>query len=181
MQRRKRKGSLLKEKKMKSLRFMRFIVLMSLSTVVFAQSDAQKSFDRLKTLAGSWVGTVDGKPMEISLRVTSMGSALIHEMTVGGRPDDPITMFHVDGDRLLMTHYCDAGNQPRFVGKMAPSGKTVEFEFLDVTNFNSASYGRMQHVALTMLDPNHHTEDWTFMVQGGKPPIVAHMDLQRTK
>jgi len=39
---------------MKSLRFMLSVVLMSLSTVAFAQSDAQKSFDKIKTLAGSW-------------------------------------------------------------------------------------------------------------------------------
>ena len=45
---------------MKSLRFMLPVVLMSLGTVVFAQSDAQKSFDQLKTLAGSWEGVVAG-------------------------------------------------------------------------------------------------------------------------
>ena len=66
---------------MKSLRFMLSVVLISLSTVAFAQSDAQKSFDKLKTLAGSWEATLDGKPMHVSLRVTSMGNALMHEMT----------------------------------------------------------------------------------------------------
>ena len=165
---------------MKSLRFMLSVVLMSLSTVAFAQSDAQKSFDKLKTLAGSWEGTFEGKPMQVSLRVTSTGNALMHEMTQGG-PDDPITMFYVDGDRLLLTHYCDAGNRPRMAGKMTPDGKTVEFDFLDVANFSSTQYGHMQHAVFTTLDPNHHTEDWTFMLQGGKPPVTAHLDLQRTK
>ena len=47
---------------MKSLRFMLSVVLMSLSTVAFAQSDAQKSFDQLKTLAGSWEGHVTTVP-----------------------------------------------------------------------------------------------------------------------
>ena len=31
----------------------------------------------------------------------------------------------------------------------------------------------------TMLDANHHTEDWTFPQQGKL--INAHLDLQRTK
>src|SRR5207253_2602685 len=56
---------------MKFHRFMLFVVLMSLSTAAFAQSEAQKpiapkseaqkSFDTLKTLAGEWEGqlTVD--------------------------------------------------------------------------------------------------------------------------
>src|SRR6267143_7172613 len=117
---------------MKSLRFTLSVVLMSLCTVAFAQSDAQKSFDKLKTLAGSWEGHVttvppqgdiEGKLMQVSLRVTSMGNALMHEMTGAGRPDDPITMFYVDGDRLLLTHYCDAGNRSRMAGKMTTDGK----------------------------------------------------------
>src|ERR1700733_11472335 len=105
---------------MKSLRFLLSAVLMGLSSLAFAQSDAQKSFNQLKSLAGSWEGTVDGKPMHLSLRVTSMGNALVHEMTIAGRPDDPITMLYIDGDRLLLTHYCDAGNRARMAATMTP-------------------------------------------------------------
>jgi hypothetical protein len=107
-----------------------------------------------------------------------MGNALVHEMTGAGRPDDPITMLYLDGDRLLLTHYCDAGNRPRMVGKMSPDGKTVEFEFLDVAG--STQYGHMHHAVFTVIDANHHTEDWTYMMPGDKP-VHAHFDLQRTK
>jgi hypothetical protein len=165
--------------KMKPLRFLLSAALIGLSTLAFAQSDAQKSFAQLKSLAGSWEGTVDGKPIQLSLRVTSMGNALIHEMKMAGRPDDPITMLYVDGDRLLLTHYCDAGNRPRMAATMTPDGKTVDFHFLDVANFNSKQGGYMQHAVFTTLDANHHTEDWTFLMQG--KPINAHLDLQRTK
>jgi hypothetical protein len=164
---------------MKPLRSLLSAALIGLSTLAFAQSDAQKSFTQLKSLAGSWEGTVDGKPMQISLRVTSMGNALMHEMKMAGRPDDPITMLYVDGDRLLLTHYCDAGNRPRMAATMTPDGKTVDFHFLDVANFNSKQAGYMQHAVFTTLDANHHTEDWTFLVQGKL--INAHVDLQRTK
>jgi hypothetical protein len=160
-------------------------VLMSICSAAFAQSDAQKSFDKLKTLAGSWAGRVstvpaqadiEGKPMQVTLRVTSMGNALMHEATGAGRPDDPITMLYLDGDRLLLTHYCDAGNRPRMVGGMSPDGKTVEFEFLDVAG--STQYGHMDHAVFTFVDANHHIEDWTFMHAGDKP-MHAHFDLQR--
>ena len=177
---------------MKSLRTKLFVVLMSLSAMAFAQSaaqksDAQKSFDNLKTLAGSWEGHVttlppqaeiEGKLMQISLRTTSMGNALMHEMTGGGRPDDPITMLYVDGDRLLLTHYCDAGNRPRMEGRMSPDGKSVEFTFLDVSG--ATQYGHMHHAVFTVIDANHHIEDWTYMMPGDKP-VHAHLDLQRTK
>src|SRR5512140_1573844 len=97
-------------------------VLMAVSSVAFGQSDAQKSFDKMKAVAGSWEGTlatvpqmaeVQGKRAQVTLRVTSMGNALLHEVHVDGRPDDPITMFYLDADRLLLTHYWEAGNRPR--------------------------------------------------------------------
>jgi hypothetical protein len=182
---------------MKSLRWMLVAALMSVSTLAFAQmdekmsgaqpSDAQKSFDKLKTLAGSWEGTVttqpptpemDGKQVHASLRVTSMGNAIMHEMTGAGRPDDPITMLYLDGGQLLLTHYCDAGNRPRMTGKISSDGKTVEFEFLDVAG--STQYGHMHHAVFTEIDANHHIEDWTYMQPGDKP-VHAHMELQRSK
>jgi len=164
---------------MKSRHLLLSAALIGLTTVAFAQSAAQKSFDQMKSLAGSWQGTVDGKPMQVSLRVTSMGNALIHEMKMDGRADDPITMLYVDGERLLLTHYCDAGNRPRMAATMTPDGKTVDFHFLDVANYNSKQGGYMQHAVFTTLDANHHTEDWTYLAQGKL--VNAHLDLQRTK
>ena len=186
---------------MKSLRFLLPVVLMSLSTVALAQtmqktdvqrSDAQKSFDQLKTLAGSWQASVitdppvpemgNGTITQVSLRVTSRGNALVHEMQEMGKPDDPtrydhpVTMLYLDGDRLLLTHYCDAGNRPRMVARTSPDGKTVEFDFLDVAG--STQYGHMQHAVFTIIDANHHTEDWTYLMPGDKP-MHAHFNLQR--
>jgi hypothetical protein len=178
---------------MKTLRLTLPLVLMLLSAVAFAQSGAQKSFDQLKTLAGSWEGPVtvvppapemDNKPVQITLRVTSRGNALVHEMKGAGTPDDPshydhpVTMFYLDGDRLLLTHYCDAGNRPRMAGTVSPDGKTVEFNFLDVAG--DTQYGHMQHAVFTVVDANHHTEDWTFLMPGDKP-MHAHMVLERSK
>src|ERR1700756_3690541 len=141
------------------------IALLILSATALAQSDAQKSFDALKRLAGTWQATFEGKPMQATLRVTSMGNAIEHEMK-GEGPDNPITMFYLDGDRLLLTHYCDAGNRPRMVARMSPDGKTLEFDFLDVANYNKGQEGHMQHAVFTFVDSNHHTEDWTFMLEG---------------
>src|SRR5579864_1368556 len=108
------------------------------------------------------------------VRVTSLGNVLMHEIKLQGRPDDPITMLYLDEGRLLLTHYCDAGNRPRMVGKMTPDGKTVEFEFLDIAG--NPQY-HMHHSVFTIIDATHHSEDWTFMV--GDKPVVAHFELQR--
>ena len=170
-------------------------VLISLSSMALAQgdakksqSDAQRSFDQLKTLAGSWEGAVqtypptpevDGKHVQATLRVTSLGNALMHEMRIEGRADDPITMLYMDNDHLTLTHYCDAGNRPRMVARTSPDGKTVEFDFLDVAG--NLQYGHMDHAVFTLIDTNHHIEDWTFMAPDGKTAVRAHFELQRSK
>ena len=162
------------------------LTLMMLATGASAQSAAQKSFDNLKTLSGVWEGKVttdmpvataiEGPPMHVTLRTTSRGNAIVHEMTSAGSPDDPITMFYLDEGRLLLTHYCDAGNRPRMEAKASPDGKTLEFEFLDVAGNNQHQH--MHHAKITFIDANHHTEDWTFMM--GDKAIHAHFDLHRT-
>ena len=179
---------------MKSFRMVLPFVLISLSAAAFAQSDAQKSFDKLKALAGGWEGpvTVDppqpdmnmDKPVHISLRVTSRGNALVHEMQEAGtaldptKYDHPVTMLYLDGDRLTLVHYCDAGNRPRMTAKVSPDGKTVEFAFLDLSG--GTEYGHMDHAVFTFVDANHHLEDWTYMMPGDKP-VHAHMDLKRAQ
>jgi len=186
---------------MKSLRITLSVILMSLSTLVFAQpdaqkpvapvpSEAQKSFASLKSLAGEWEGTVtvpdapkmSGGKMHLSLRVTSRGNVLVHELQEAGTPldatkyDHPVTMLYVEGDQLTLIHYCDAGNRPRMTGKMSPDGKTVEFEFKDISG--SMAY-HMHNSVFTFIDADHHTEDWTFMMKD--KPIHAHFDVHRVK
>ena len=86
-------------------------------------------------------------------------------------------MFNLDGpDKLLMTHYCGAGNQPRMQASVSPDGKTITFNFIDATNL-APDAGHMQRMVLTMLDDNHHTEDWTFIDHGKE--MKEFLDLRR--
>ena len=145
---------------MKTLR----VVLIALIATAAMASDTQQSFDTLKTLSGSWAGKgSQGQPVQVSYRVTSGGSALMSEIK---SEDDMISMFHMDGNRLLLTHYCGAGNQPRMHATSSPDGKIITFDFLDATNLSRPQAGHMHHVVITMPDANRHTEEWTFMQDG---------------
>src|SRR5580692_13216402 len=150
--------------KMKTLRIAACILLFT--SAVVAQSDAQKSFDQLKSLAGSWEGkSSEGEPVEVSYRMTAGGSALMSEIT--GHGEDMISMINFDGpDRLLLTHYCAVGNQPRMQATASPDGKTITFNFLDATNLDSPQSGHMDQVVIAMLGPDHHTEEWNFIHHG---------------
>jgi hypothetical protein len=97
---------------------------------------------------------------------------------VGKGSEDMISMFHLDGPhRLLLTHYCGAGSQPRMEASVSPDGKTITFNFLDVTNLASPDAGHMQRMVLTLLDDNHHTEEWTFNDHGKE--MKEFFDLRR--
>lgn len=181
---------------MKSLRVLLPLVLLSLSSAALAQSDAEKSFTSLKTLAGEWEGQVtvvppmpgmstDGKAdLHVSLKVTSRGHAIVHELQEAGTPldpakyDHPVTMLYLDGDKLNLIHYCDAGNRPHMIARRSADGKTVEFDFADMSGGNE--HGHMYHSIFTFVDDDHHVEDWTYMLPGDKP-IHAHFDLHRVK
>jgi hypothetical protein len=161
---------------MKSLRLVASLALLLTTIAAFAQSDAQKTFDSLKTLNGTWEAKVNNKPVKVVFRTISGGSAVMSEI-VG--EENMVTMFHMDNDRVLATHYCTAGNQPRMQASLSPDGKTISFTFVDGTNIVGPKAGHMEHLVITMPDANHHTEDWTF-AQDGKE-MKEHFELARVK
>jgi hypothetical protein len=78
-----------------------------------------------------------------------------------------ISMIHLDGpDKLLLTHYCSIGNQPRMQASVSPDGKMITFNFLDATNLSTPDAGHMQKMVLTIVDDNHRTEEWVFADHG---------------
>ncbi len=146
----------------------------------FAQSSGQKSFATMKSLAGNWEGKDSmGGAVEVSNRVTAGGSAVMSEIKTNmqGKSEDMISMINMDGDRLLLTHYCSAGNQPRMQASLSPDGKSITFTFVDATNLASPDAPHMKSVTFNFIDENHHTEEWHFTVPGKE--MVERFDLQR--
>jgi hypothetical protein len=154
-----------------------FLTLAALSAA--AQSNPQQSFDLMKSLAGNWEGKSNMGNVKVSYRLTAGGSALMSEIQgdIAGKSDDMISMIHMDGNRLLLTHYCEAGNQPRMQATLSPDRKTLTFDFVDATNVTSSQPGHMQRVTFTFVDENHHIEEWHFAAPGKE--MVQKFDLQK--
>jgi len=145
------------------------------SAFAVAQTDAQKAFTALKSMPGTWEGTSTEGPVKVTFKVIGGGSAVMSEIL--GK-EDMISMFHLDGsDRLLLTHYCAMGNQPRMQASVSPDGKTFTFSYIDATNLASPEDGHMQRMILTVVDDNHHTEEWVFAGHGKEHKVV--FDLHR--
>jgi len=162
---------------MKTVRIAVTLLFWFVTSAAFAASAAQKSFEELKALDGTWEGkSLNGQPLEVAYRVTSNGSAIMSE--IKGK-EDMISMFNLDGDRVLLTHYCAVGNQPRMVATASPDGKTFTFDFVDATNLPTPDAAHMIRMVLAMPDANHHTEEWTFSDHGKEHKEV--FDLRRKK
>lgn len=159
---------------MKTLRYAMCLMLVFAAAAAVAQSDAQKSFDKMKSLVGTWEGKMsDGQEVTMTYSLVSGGTALM----AAGVHDSMVTMYTLDGNRLLLTHYCSMGNQPRMSASLSPDSKTLEFTFLDATNLSSPQAGHMHHAVFTFIDANHYTEEWTFTQDGQSK--TEHFDLHR--
>lgn len=141
------------------------LAALTLATVAaFSQTDAQKAFATIKLLPGTWEGNTSMGPVKVTFKTTAGGSAVMSEIL---GQEDMVTMFHLDGpNRLLMTHYCAAGNEPRMQASVSPDGKVITFDFLDATNLATPDAAHMQKMVITLVDENHHTEEWTLVDRG---------------
>jgi hypothetical protein len=122
------------------------------------------TFERLKALVGEWK-TDDGQE-SLAYELVAGGTALLERETAANRPT-MLTLYHRDGDRLLLTHYCMAGNQPRMVARPfdAKTGE-LAFEFLDATNLAQPGAGHMHQVTFRFVDATHLETVWQFHEDG---------------
>jgi hypothetical protein len=121
------------------------------------------AFDQLKALAGHWEGTNSaGKKVEVSYEVISNGSVLMERLHPGNEPD-MITMYSLEDDRILVTHYCSMGNQPTMQTAASPAANgKLNFTFLRLAGAKSRDEGHMAALTVSMPDKNHLVQTWTF-------------------
>jgi hypothetical protein len=84
-----------------------------------------------------------------------------------GTEKEMINLYTAAGDKILLTHYCMLGQQPRMKQVAGPEAddKTMKFEFVDGGNIASRDEGHMDAVALR-IDGDTLTETWTFFADG---------------
>jgi hypothetical protein len=137
-------------------------------------SKSAAAFTQMKSLVGEWEAVQDGVPVKETYTLTANGSALMAETRSANEPA-MITMFTVDGDHLMATHYCVAGNQPQMVtGIPDDLQRGVTFSLARVTGLKTPDDWHNTGVTITLDDPNHMTQKWTYLYQGKKGTSVFH-------
>src|ERR687883_2070265 len=137
------------------------------------------AFERLTSLVGEWKGTHDGREMRLTYTLTARGSALMEEFRAGKAV--MITMFTVDGDHLIATHYCSAGNQPQMMTKAItdPSAKSLTFSLSRVTGLKTPGDWHNTGLTVTMEDKEHLTQVWTYEYDGKSGTNTFHFTRER--
>jgi hypothetical protein len=131
--------------------------------------DAHRAFERLLALEGDWEGhSSEGWKDRVRFEKIARGSVLLETSQFEAHPGETmVTAHHLDGDRLVLTHYCVAGNQPRLVLSGSKNdGADLSFSFLDGTNMTSRDRGHMDRVEMHFIDADHFTSRWTWYQDG---------------
>jgi hypothetical protein len=141
-------------------------------------ASATLAFEKLKTLVGRWEAATEKGKASATYQLVSGGTALLEHLKVPGE-SEMITVYYLDGNRLLLTHYCTAGNQPRMqAGTFDPTINRIDFQFLDATNLPNLDVGHMHTAVIAFHGPSKVTEDWTFY-KAGKPALTVPLEYHR--
>src|SRR5256714_6363396 len=130
------------------------------------KTKSEEAFDRLATLKGEWRGEQEGVKISLIYTLTANGSALMEEF----RPESGaamITMFTVDGDHVIATHYCSAKNQPQMVTPtITDAQKPLAFSLARITGLKSPDAWHNTGLTVIQVDDDHLSQEWTYQSKG---------------
>jgi hypothetical protein len=147
---------------------------------------AKAALDRLKALEGRWVGPAvwerggekGNADFELEYKVTSAGKVVMETM-LPGTPGEMITLYHVEGDGLVLVHYCTAGNQPRMRLETSDDPSDLSFRCVGGTNMTERD-SHMHSARITFIDADHIKGAWS-SVKDGTVQWTASASLARKR
>lgn len=152
-----------------------FVLLVLFSAPVRAQDSSEEAFEKLKSLVGKWTGVgPSGLTLVVTYELVSGGQAVVETRVPKGEPS-MVSIFHLDNDELMMTHYCSVGNQPRMKADLTSPG-TIEFSMIDVTGLSSENEGHMYGLRFDFDDPSHLRQLWTWREDGKNLPAAFTLE-----
>ncbi len=140
---------------------------------------AQEALGRIKALVGTWEGhiaTPDGPPGSVRYELTGGGTTVV-ERLFPGTDHEMMTVYHVDGEKLLATHYCAMGNQPMMKLETA-TARELSFGFVGGTNMDASKDVHIHSGRIRFLDGGRLESEWD-VYQGPKKTITHKFFVAR--
>ena len=152
--------------------FVAGFVCLSLAGAQEGEKNMDVRFEKIKKLEGEWIMLdKEGKKTEgvaLCYRVTAAGSTVMETIFVD-QPQEMVTMYHMDGDKLIMTHYCALGNQPTLIAaNKVDKKKSLSFTCDKVSNIKSHDDEHMHSLVITFVDDDRIKQAWAGF-KDGKP------------
>jgi hypothetical protein len=141
------------------------VVLVS-AALAADKTQSEEAFDRLASLQGEWRGQIDRVNTTLIYTLTANGSALMEKCRPEKGPE-MITMFTIDGDHLLATHYCSAKNQPQMATPaITDPQKPLAFSLVRVTGLKSPDDFHNTGLTVIQEDNDHLMQEWSYHSNG---------------
>jgi hypothetical protein len=162
----------------------KIVLLLSLLTLTSVHGadpvDPRTVFKQLQTLVGEWEGKTEaGRVLKVSYRLTANNTVLVETWTLGPQRES-LTLYHMDNDSLLATHYCPVGNQPRLRLKEGGSASVFAFEFVSATNLPKPEAAHQHRFEMELLQPNSFARSETYLENGkGEPERIVYTRTTR--
>ena len=137
-----------------------------------------EAYQRMVKFAGEWTGktqTPDGSSATVVYKVTSAGKTVM-ETLFPGTDHEMVSMYHMDGSALVMTHYCAAGNQPHLRLNESKSTPTeFVFDFAGGTNLDPARDSHIHGLVLRIKSDSQLEAEWTSYKDGKKSEGLLYL------
>src|SRR5438093_2327628 len=141
-------------------------LLVAAAALASAKTKSEQAFDHLASLQGEWQGIAFGVATTLIYTLTANGSALM-EQCRPERGHEMITMFTVDDDHLIATHYCAAKNQPQMAtSAITDAQKPLAFSLVRVTGLKSQDDFHNTGLTVIQEDNDHLTQEWFYQSKG---------------
>ena len=141
--------------------------------------DSKEAFARLKSLVGEWQADTSRGKARLTYELIAGGTSLVERETGENMPA-MLTVYHMDGARLMLEHYCMTGNQPRMQARsFDPKAGELSFQFLGATNL-AKDAGHMHNATIRFVDSEHLTTAWEFY-EGGQRKTTESAEYTRIR
>ena len=144
----------------------------------YDRAGSAQQLARFIQMEGEWriVGGDHAQGATHLYRTIANGSVVV-ETAFPGEPHEMITVIHLNGPNLVMTHYCAAGNQPYMVAEH-PSGDRVRFRFERASDLNDPKAMHMRDASYHFIDSDRVDSNWSYW-EGGEQQSVMKIELER--
>lgn len=135
---------------------------------------AEEAFTRLSALAGMWRNADDAdSALRVHFYLTARGTTLVEEWMAGDRPHS-LTLYHLAGPTLMVTHYCPQGNQPRLMLSEREADDAISFAFFDATDL-SGDESALHDLAIAIVGDDRIVRSETYRQGSESAPSTLNL------